>query len=148
PLSFPALYEFLQECKIKRLVPNITINEIHAISQRKLLDNLQKFGIIYGVGISIHKEIKNAGQFVGIKNLVYHVIAGVNNIEDVIRAKLGKILVLGYKEYGFGIKYYSKEVGARINKWKYWLPSLIRQNHVSFDNLGIKQLGVQSLLRK
>lgn len=150
PLSHPKLVEFLQTLKVKGIIVNLTVNQGHLKTYQDLLIYLIKNELVKGIGISI-----TSNNFNYIKplleitdNIVYHIIAGVNKVVIVERLiELGncKILVLGYKTFGFGINYHSKEVDTEITRWKKQLPKLIGKCVLSFDNLGIEQLNVRRL---
>ena len=67
---------------------------------------------------------------------VYHIINGLFNEEDLLKIKNEKILILGYKE----------NVGRAGNSHKDFsistIKELMKNNSVSFDNLGVKQLKI------
>jgi hypothetical protein len=56
-----------------------------------------------------------------------------------------KILVLGYKMFGFGVNYYNENVNINLKEWYKVLPSYIGKCTISFDNLAIDQLKVKRL---
>lgn len=150
PLSHPNLVEFLQALKKRGIIANITVNQGHLKTYQDLLVYLIKDDLVKGVGISI-----TSNNFNYIKpllditdNIVYHLIAGVNEVEIIDRLiELGKckVLVLGYKTFGFGINYHSPQVDALIKKWYKRLPKYIGKCVLSFDNLAIEQLNVKRL---
>lgn len=150
PLSHPNLVEFLQALKAKGIIANITVNQGHLKTYQNMIVYLIKDELVKGVGISI-----TSNNFNYIKpllkitdNIVYHLIAGVNKIEVVEKLiELGKckVLVLGYKLFGFGVKYHSKEVDAELKRWYKKLPNFIGKCTLSFDNLAIEQLKVKRL---
>jgi len=117
PLSHPNLVEFLQVLKGKGIIANLTVNQGHLKTFQDMITYLIKDELVKGVGISI-----TSNNFNYIKplleitdNIVYHIIAGVNKVEVVERLiELGncKVLVLGYKLFGFGVNFHSKEVDA------------------------------------
>jgi len=150
PLSHPNLVEFLQELKSKGIIANLTVNQGHLKPFQDMIVYLIKEELVKGVGISI-----TSNNFNYIKplleisdNIVYHIIAGVNKVEVVEKLiELGKckVLVLGYKLFGFGVKYHSKEVDTELKRWYKKLPSFIGKCTLSFDNLAIEQLNVKRL---
>ena len=150
PLSHPDLIEFLKALKLKGIIANITINQGHLKTYQSMISYLIKDELVKGVGISITNN-----NFSYIKplleitdNIVYHLIAGVNKVEVVeslIELGKCKILVLGYKLFGFGIKYHSKEVDDELKRWYKQLPNFIGKCTLSFDNLAIEQLKVKRL---
>jgi len=150
PLSHPKLVEFLQALKGKGIIANLTVNQGHLKTFQDMITYLIKDELVKGVGISI-----TSNNFNYIKplleitdNIVYHIIAGVNKVEVVEKLiELGncKVLVLGYKLFGFGVKFHSKEVDAELKRWYKKLPSFIGKCTLSFDNLAIEQLKVKRL---
>lgn len=150
PLSHPNLIEFLQALKSKGIIANLTVNQGHLKSFKAMIVYLIKEELVKGIGISI-----TSNNFNYIKplleitdNIVYHLIAGVNKVEVVEKLiELGtcKVLVLGYKLFGFGINYHSKEVDSELKAWYKYLPKLIGKCTLSFDNLAIEQLKVKRL---
>lgn len=150
PLSHPNLLEFLKVLKAKGIIANLTVNQGHLKIYQDMIVYLIKDELVKGVGISI-----TSNNFNYIKplleitdNIVYHLIAGVNKVEVVEKLiELGKckVLVLGYKLFGFGVKYHSKEVDAELKRWYKNLPKFIEKCTLSFDNLAIEQLKVKRL---
>lgn len=150
PLSHPNLVPFLQELKKRGLIANITINQGHLKTYQDMIVYLIKDELVKGVGISItNNNFNYVKPLLEITdNIVYHLIAGVNKVEIVEKLiELGKckILLLGYKLFGFGVKYHSLEVDYELKKWYKELPKLIGKCTLSFDNLAIEQLKVKRL---
>lgn len=150
PLSHPNLVPFLQEIKNRGVFANITVNQGHLKTYQDLLTFLIKDDLVKGVGISItNNNFNYIKPLLDITdNIVYHLIAGVNKVEIIDQLmQLGKckVLILGYKKFGFGVNYYSQEVENEIKKWYKKLPSYISKCHLSFDNLAIEQLNVRRL---
>lgn len=153
PLSHPELISFLQELKQRGIIANITVNQGHLKSYQDMLTYLIKDDLVKGVGISITSEnFKYVKPLLDITdNVVYHLIAGVNRVDVIDRLiKLGncKVLVLGYKVFGFGTKYFENEqenVKTRLKEWYKKLPKYIGECTLSFDNLAIEQLKVKRL---
>ena len=153
PLDHPGLVPFLISCKSLGLVPNLTVNYIHICKEKyltlvnKLLDN----NLIYGLGISI-PDTFNSDMIDLINNklnIVYHVIAGVNNLSVLNKIKnscVQKCLILGYKNYGRGENYLSPEVVSNLSNWTDNLGQYIKKIHLSFDNLALKQLNIKQYL--
>ena len=145
PLSHPDLVEFLMRVKKNDWIANLTINQAHI--ETKLLSSLIKEELIKGVGISI----TNANNIpIGISpHMVYHIIAGVHNVEimDKLTAREGsKILILGYKIFGRGSSYYDKNQSVVIeglNQWYQNIPKYFGKSIISFDNLALEQLNIR-----
>jgi len=154
PLSHPCLVPFLEKCKTKGFICNITVNQGHLKVYMDLLTYLIKEDLIKGIGISINNNnFKYVRQIKSLsENVVYHLIAGVNKISVINELlKLGdycKILVLGYKIFGFGKKYFSNEVINNLLEWKKYLREYVGKVHLSFDNLAIEQLDIKSWFTK
>lgn len=153
PLDHPNLIEFLIWCQERGLICNITVNQRHLKKHLATLETLIEEKLIYGLGISIvnnhYKEIEYLKTLTN--NIVYHLIAGVNNVSELDSLNsIGncKVLILGYKNFGRGVNYYSKEVDKNIELWQKQLPSYLGKFSISFDNLALEQLNIQSMVSK
>lgn len=151
PLDHPNLIDFLIWCQEKGLICNITVNQRHLKKHLATLETLIEEKLIYGLGISIvnnhYKEIEYLKTLTN--NIVYHVIAGVNDISELDSLNsIGncKVLILGYKNFGRGVDYYSEEVDKNIELWQKQLPLYLGKFSISFDNLALEQLNVQSMI--
>jgi Radical SAM superfamily len=149
-LSHPHLIPFLEELKRRGLIANITVNQGHLKPYQDLLTHLIQQDLVKGVGVSINSY--NSEYLEPLlrltDNIVYHVIAGVNKVSVISRLmelSKCKILILGYKTYGFGVDYHNPNVDTEILRWKRYLPQLIDKCTISFDNLAIEQLNVKRL---
>lgn len=155
PLSHPDLYQFLEELKSRGLIANLTINQGHLKPYSSLIKTLISDDLVKGIGISItSSNFNQISQFLSLTdNIVYHTIAGVtptSYIENLIKLnefhdKDCKVLVLGYKLFGFGVNYYSQAVNESLKIWYKALPRFIGKCTLSFDNLAIEQLKVRRL---
>ena len=151
PLSHPGLVPFLISCKSLGLIPNLTVNYFHIVAQYPLINKLLDNGLIYGLGLSIPDDFNESIiNLINKKdNLVYHVIAGVNDLSILDKIKespVQKCLILGYKDYGRGEKYHSQEVTGNLQNWTDNLEQYIKKIHLSFDNLALKQLNIKQYL--
>lgn len=150
PLSHPNLIYFLQKLKTKGIIANLTINQGHLKSYYDLIVFLIKDDLVKGIGISVtNNNFNYIKQLLKITdNIVYHLIAGVNKVE-IIEKLIGlgncKILILGYKLFGFGINFHNKQVDFELKRWYKYLPKFIGKCTLSFDNLAIEQLKVKRL---
>jgi len=152
PLENPLLIPFLQECRDLGFVSNMTINAKHLFYKKDLLNVFIKCKLIYGLGISIDddfdfellKLIENP------KNIVLHVIAGVNNInilEKILnKSSIRKVLILGYKDFGRGVIYHSELTNELKIDWYNKIENYIKKLQLSFDNIGINQLSIKRFL--
>jgi hypothetical protein len=153
PLSHPRLVPFFEHLRDRGIIANITVNQGHLKTYAKMLDHLIDKGLVHGLGISVTNA--NVSQIERLKkktdNIVFHMIAGVNTTTELDRLMdLGdcKVLVLGYKTFGFGVNYHSNKVDSGISDWKRKLKKYVGGCALSFDNLAIEQLDVRSLFTK
>ena len=155
PLSHPDLVPFLEQLKSKKLIPSMTVNQIHFMKNLDLIEELVNQKLIYGIGVSLNSvndEFIEAIQ--KFPNTVIHVINGIVHpvqLEELAHKGL-KILILGYKEFRRGNAMYAN-MGGVIEEMKSnlynILPTTINDNWfdvVSFDNLAIKQLNPKRLM--
>lgn len=152
-LSHPDLIPFLQKLKEKKIIANMTVNQIHFETNQDLIKKLVEEKLIYGLGVSLvsptQKFIEAIKQY---PNVVIHVINGVFSIDDLMNLQNNnlKILILGYKEIRRGNDYLGKN-HTIVNNRKHWLKSVLpdiidKFNTISFDNLAIEQLDVKRLM--
>jgi hypothetical protein len=155
-LSHPHLNEFLGHIKERGLIANITVNQAHINRHKSQLIKLINYGMIYGVGISCSpindsylQDIKDICKM--SSNVVFHLINGINTLEDidqlinVVGNEKCKILVLGYKKWGMGKRFYDLnkvEIENKISKYEMYLHRYFKMPNIvmSFDNLSIEQL--------
>ena len=157
PLTHPDLDAFLLKCKERRHIPNMTVNQIHFEKEFDRIMNYVQSRLIFGLGVSL---VNLTPQFIEkvkkIPTAVIHVINGLVTEEQLRMLKDNglKVLVLGYKEFRKGKKLYEKEpekIEDGKQRMKQLLPKIIEEgwfNVISFDNLALKQLNVQSLMSK
>jgi hypothetical protein len=150
PLSHPDLISFLTELKKRGIISNITVNQAHLYGFNTLLTSLIKDGLIHGLGISItgHNFDRVKPILEITDNVVFHVIAGVNKmsvLDELMKLDKCKVLILGYKTFGFGVGYFNDSVRDELLRWKASLRKYIGKCTISFDNLAIEQLDVRSL---
>jgi hypothetical protein len=169
PLSYPQLDEFLQNLRDMGLVANLTVNSRHINEYFPKIIELYKNSLINGLGISynpkyrgsiihlwktlewimtpeFHEYKKNPRWC--IDRMVLHAIAGVDNPEHFRKElSLPKMLVLGYKQFGMGKKFFmenSTKVNNNIKVWRYWISTIMGITNVSFDNLALEQLDIKN----
>lgn len=152
-LTHPDLFVFLQKMKDKKIIVNMTVNQIHFERRYQAIRFLVEQGFIHGLGVSLREPTKYFIEKIKtIPNAVIHVINGIVSMPDLdMLAGNGlKILILGYKNLRRGESYYDqnndmvKELQADLDR--YLFSDIIRHGWfdvVSFDNLAIKQLRVQ-----
>lgn len=146
PLSHPNLEEFLIQVAEIGLIANLTINEAHVNKNRRFISRLVANNLVKGIGVSYVGKRDISWIHEITDNVVYHMIAGINDVHDV--AKLPKVLVLGYKHFRKGKEYYSDEVINNIHQWHIHLPDHLGTGVVSFDNVAIHQLKIRRLMTK
>jgi hypothetical protein len=150
PLEHPWLKSFLMVCQDWEFIPNLTVNGKHVEKYADLLNTLIDERLIYGLGVSIEDDFDFAimDKIHNVSNVVYHVIAGVNDytILDKIKDRMGKVLVLGYKDVGRGITNHSELTDVLQSEWFGHIKLYIHRLHMSFDNLAVKQLDIKSYL--
>lgn len=154
-LSHPDLIPFLEKLKEKKIIANMTVNQIHFERCQDMIKDLIDKKLIYGLGISLKKPTK---EFISLvkqyPNAVIHTINGVTTIEDykALAHNDLKILILGYKELQRGVEYMESHhlSIAQAQSGLYDMLSKIVEDSwfdvVSFDNLAIEQLDVKRLL--
>lgn len=152
-LSHPDLIPFLQMLKDKKMIPNITVNQIHFMKNIDLLRNLVNEKLIYGVGISL---VNATDEFINavsaFDNAVIHVINGIVTSEQ-IKALSGhnlKMLILGFKDFRRGVDYHASHSDS-VKRNQNWVSDNLSQilsgfKVVSFDNLALRQINVKSMM--
>ena len=158
PLEHPDLIPFLEKCKSLKLIPSMTIHQVHFEKNIELLKELVDKKLIYGLGVSlVNADNEFIVKIKNFSNAVIHVINGISATPEELRelAALGlKILILGYKTFRRGETHYEAAAASIQSKQKALydlLPQIINENWfsaVSFDNLALKQLDVQRLMSK
>lgn len=150
PLEHPDLIPFLEKCKDLNLIPNMTVNQVHFMKEQDLLERLVDRKLIYGLGVSLVSVNDEFIQTVQkYKNAVIHVINGVHSLNTLrqLYDKNLKILILGYKQFRRGEKFYNEQVQFIKDQTNVFLPEILEHfKVVSFDNLALDQLNVKDLL--
>lgn len=155
PLAHPDILEFLYRLRERKLIANMTVNQVHFMQNRELLMEMTRQHLIYGLGISLMNadpEFVNAVK--KFPNAVIHVINGMITVKELKRLACNrlKVLILGYKDFRRGAKYHEKvgaHVDERMRELYDALPEVISDGWfqtVSFDNLAISQLNVKRLM--
>lgn len=157
-LSHPDLVPFMHKMKEKKIILNMTVNQIHFERHFNIIKEWIDEGLIYGLGVSLKEPTdKFINMITQFPNAVIHVINGVVSVCDlsILAGHNLKVLILGYKNLRRGESYYEQNddiVNAlQEDLNKYLFPEIINKSWfkvVSFDNLAIKQLHVQEHLPK
>ncbi len=149
PLDHPNLFYFLYHVKELGLVANLTINQGHLIKHFELIKLIIENKYVYGVGISLTSNNWKGVDVVMelTQHVVFHIILGIHNHSILAELKERydnpKVLLLGYKVWGFGKEYYNETIEKEILKWKHQLPRYFKNMTISFDNLAIEQLNLK-----
>ena len=150
PLEHPDLIPFLEKCKKLKLIPSMTVNQIHFMKDQDMIKYLVDNRLIYGLGVSlVSANDAFIGQVSKYPNAVIHVINGVQPVSELRKLydKNIKLLILGYNEFRRGKDFYSEKVIEGKSELFDELPELIKHFAVvSFDNLALKQLNPKRLL--
>ena len=141
PISHPEFENFIISLSGIGLVPNVTINEFHINRVPIPIRESFTWKYIGGIGISWCKGNFPIGWLLQ-RGVIVHLIAGVHKVELLEALQSYKVLVLGYKQFGFGRKFYSKEVEDNLKQWQWYIHKYINKQHLSFDNLAIEQLDI------
>ena len=152
-LSHPDLVPFMYKMQEKKIILNMTVNQIHFERHFDIIKEWVEQKLIYGLGVSLRNPtdefIRKIQQ---IPNAVIHVINGIFSEDDfkMLNNNGLKILILGYKHLRRGTDYYNSHDEDVKNKmsWLYdHLGHVITKFDVtSFDNLAIEQLQVKRFL--
>lgn len=151
--SHSDLIPFLQKLKKKKVIANMTVNQIHFEKKQELIKKLVDEKLIYGLGVSLVNPTKHFIELIKqYPNAVIHVINGVLEPSDIKALENNnlKMLILGYKHLRRGNEYFETKQNDIQTKqqWLYEnLEDIIQKfTVVSFDNLAIEQLDVKRLL--
>lgn len=142
------LEEFVTWCGHRGFIVNLTVNQGHLRGYYERLDSLITQGFIKGLGISYRSDFKwdVPDYFLNYENTVFHVITGIDGINDVLLLKergVKKILILGEKDFGFNEG--KVNLTSQSHKeWFWWISKLFAEfDVVSFDNLAMEQLNIR-----
>ena len=138
---------FLEKCKEFGYCCNVTVNQLSINKYQDELKDAVENGLIKGLGISYRSSNFNIPQFFrDCENTVIHVIAGIDDIDDIMKLDVKKILVLGEKDFGFNKGNVNLESQSH-KKWFWYLRKLFDIfDIVSFDNLALEQLKVKRFI--
>jgi len=142
---------FLFWCTVNDYVVNLTINQGHLKKNHTALKSMINRGFVKGLGVSYRSSLlwDIRSDILEYPNTVFHVIAGIDDINDVLTLKdkgVKKILVLGEKDFGFNAG--KVDLTTRCHKeWYWWVKKLFTEfDTVSFDNLALEQLNIKRFL--
>lgn len=168
--SHPDLVPFLKKLKERGIFPNITVHQNELKEKWNFIKDLSDKKLIYGVGVSFHhKDLRFWSDVANtFPNSVIHLIAGYHKLDvfEFFRNNIpnSKILILGYKDFGRGHNYLEETLDEipfeieELEKWLFWIDTSKNKENklmnvenfrvVSFDNLSIEQLHMQSHISK
>lgn len=147
------LLEFLEKTNSVGFINNLTINQGHIDRDKDLIKYSIKNDIIKGLGVSYRENLKwKIPQFIlDYDNTIFHVIVGIDKIENIIdlsKKGVNKILVLGEKDFGYNKNKVNLN-SIKHKHWKWYLLDIIKAfDIVSFDNLALEQVKPQRYLSK
>lgn len=152
-LTHPDLIPFLEKLHEKKVIANMTVNQIHFERCQDMIRDLVNRELIFGLGISLKNPTEKFIELVKqYPNAVIHTINGILSPSDVdmLSNHNLKMLILGYKQLRRGVDWYDTDYENIITK-QMWLKEnlesiLSKFNVVSFDNLAITQLDVKRLM--
>ena len=152
-LSHPDLIPFMHKMKEKKIILNMTVNQIHFERHYDVIKEWIDNKLIYGLGVSLRNPTEEfVNKIKQFPNAVIHIINGIfsDNDYEVLKNNGLKILILGYKHLRRGVDYYNsydKDVQEKMS-WLYGNlgDMLVHFEVVSFDNLAIEQLQVKRFL--
>lgn len=169
------LSNFLEFCKNRGIIANITANQIHLNNNYYEIFDWIDTKKVYGVGISyngnadeldkifntkVYEDVSLGNGFSSYEkisankyksNCVIHVINGVHSYENIMKLanKNYKILILGYKDLRRGTIYKEKCNDIIIQNQKSIYDNIHKIINafdvISFDNLAIEQLNIRRL---
>lgn len=147
PLEHPDLILFLERMKEKKVICNITVNQVHFMDKTSLLQGLVKGKLIYGLGVSVPYMCRPGliDKLSEFPNAVVHTIAGytpMDTFSDLAHHDIN-ILVLGYKQKGRGVyAQASKKRTQALENYLFACNKFDTFKAIGFDNLAVKQLHV------
>lgn len=152
-LTHPDLIPFLEKLHEKKVIANMTVNQIHFERCQDNIRDLVDRHLIFGLGISLKNPTPEFIELVKqYPNAVIHTINGILSPSDVemLSGHNLKMLILGYKQLRRGVDWYTTDHENIVVK-QMWLKEnldsiLSKFNVVSFDNLAINQLDVKRLM--
>ena len=153
-LEQPDILELLEKLKKQKVIANITLNQYHFMQHQDFIEEAVKKDLIKGIGISLMDPYQDGfvETLQKYPNAVIHVINGIFLPKDyeALKDRNLKILILGYKYFGRGEKYFDNNLAA-VTSNQEWLYGKVMDmlDHfavVSFDNKAIEQLGIQAKL--
>lgn len=161
PLKHPDFEWFAKQCQNEGIILNITNNILHMKRDAEKIAYYQREKLIYGLGISYRgkNSLKLLPENISYENVCFHCILGIDSKEDIIaiqdwcaeRNIKPKILLLGYKIFRNGEKFFSEKIKKNLDFWReFWILWALRNfgGILSFDNLALEQLELENKIDK
>ena len=149
--SHPDLIPFLQKLKEKKVIANMTVNQIHFEKKQEIIKQLVDEKLIYGLGVSLVNPTKHFIELIKqYPNAVIHVINGVlkpSDIKslDVPNNSFANMILADTYAYRKSISKKSVKKTVSIPEW---LDELIRKKNWNlsqiFQESLISKLGIES----
>ena len=150
PLEYIHLYDLLEFCKYKHMIPNMTINIQDYVKKFTYINYLLREKLIYGLGISYNdNKYEHVLPLLNNRRIVIHTIIGYNDASFITTIGYryhGNILLLGFKNTGRAIvdneiqnniEQLSKDFYLLYNlKWKQLFKT------IALDTLAVQQLNL------
>lgn len=153
-LVHPNLIPFLEKCKERKLIVNMTVQQTHFMQSLEMLHDLCDRKLIFGLGVSLTYPTQDFIEAIrSFPNAVVHVIAGLatRTVLSPLYDQGIKLLILGYKQFRKGKTHYQSSTDAQVRidcgiNWlkENFLDLVHKFNVVSVDNLAVKQLSLVS----
>lgn len=159
-LSCPGLYKFMCRMRDKKIILNMTVNQVHFEENFVRIKRYVDQKLIHGLGVSLVKPTEEfIKKILQIPNVVIHVINGLVTISDLFSLSGYdlKILILGYKNtcrgklYRFRTEERIDALQSQLEESLFSTAKIIYRDWfkvVCFDNLAIEQLHVKDHLPK
>lgn len=152
-LSHPDLFSFLLALKDRKVIANITVNQLHFVKHYDIIEKMIDEELVKGIGVSLY-DSKDELFYELIKktpNAIVHVINGIVTSEDIDNMinKNISLLILGYKNIRRGANFYSSSVEKNQKMLYEYIPNITNNfKIVCLDNLAIEQLNPQRFISK
>lgn len=135
PLAHPNINEIINEARQRSIIPNITINEQHI--PLYLQNPLPIMGL--GISLTLNPNWYNIDKALDAHDhVIFHIINNIHPqwiLNYLTKNYVNAILILGYKRYGFGLKYEPPHPNLQWQTLK---------TNICFDNLALEQLQIRN----
>lgn len=143
--------QFLYVAQTNGWIINATVNHGHLLRDYVVINNAIEQKLIHGIGISYRKDYPiERLSLIKSDNAVLHVIAGIDDIEDVRQLSqtgIKKLLILGEKDFGFNVGNVNLDSPNHKNWYRKTVTLFDNFDVVSFDNLALEQLNFKRFVK-